>query len=129
MKKLKGAAKRILGGLQNRLSKLARFGQSKHEAKQAARAAYLKEHGNLDGYNPARVDGIFSIGTMETYRAAMQPFAEWCSAHNMKNAGQITEAHAAAYLLEREAAGQSRIVKKSFGRLFRRFSWQILSNC
>ena len=69
MKKLKGAVKRILGGLQNRLSKLARFGQSKHEAKQAARAAYLKEHGNLDGYNPARVDGIFSIGTMETYRA------------------------------------------------------------
>ena len=49
MKKLKGAAKRILGGLQNRLSKQARFGQSKHEAKQAAKAAYLKEHGNLDG--------------------------------------------------------------------------------
>lgn len=107
MKKLKGAAKRILGGLQNRLSKQARFGQSKHEAKQAAKAAYLKEHGNLDGYNPAKVDGIFSIGTMETYRATMQPFAEWCSAHNVKNAGQITEAHAAAYLLEREAAGLS----------------------
>ena len=34
-------------------------------------------------------------------------FAEWCSAHNVKNAGQITEAHAAAYLLEREAAGLS----------------------
>ena len=107
MKKLKGAAKRILGGLQNRLSKQARFGQSKHEAKQAAKAAYLKEHGNLDGYNPAKVDGIFSIGTMETYRAAMQPFAEWCSAHNVKNAGQITEAHAAAYLRERERAGLS----------------------
>lgn len=107
MKKLKGAAKRILGGLQNRLSKQARFGQSKHEAKQAARAAYLKEHGTLDGYNPAKVDGIFSIGTMETYRAAMQPFAEWCSAHNVKNAGQITEAHAAAYLREREGAGLS----------------------
>ena len=107
MKKLKGAAKRILGGLQNRLSKQARFGQSKHEAKQAAKAEYLKEHGNLDGYNPAKVDGIFSIGTMETYRAAMQPFAEWCSAHNVKNAGQITEAHAVAYLLEREAAGLS----------------------
>lgn len=102
MKKLKGAAKRILGGLQNRLSKQARFGQSKHEAKQAAREAYLKEHGTLEGYNPAKVDGIFSIGTMETYRAAMQPFAEWCSAHNVKNARQITEAHAAAYLRERE---------------------------
>ena len=107
MKKLKGAAKRILGGLQNRLSKKARFGQSKHEAKQEAKAAYLKEHGTLEGHNPAKVDGIFSIGTMETYRAAMQPFAEWCSAHNVKNAGQITEAHAASYLLEREAAGLS----------------------
>lgn len=107
MSELKGAAKRILGGLQNRLSKLARFGQSKHEAKQAARDAYLKEHGNLEGYNPARVDGIYSIGTMETYRAAMQPFAKWCSAHKVKNAAQITEAHAAAYLREREQAGLS----------------------
>ena len=43
MKKMKGAAKRIFGGLQNRLSKLARFGQSKHEAKQVARQAYIKE--------------------------------------------------------------------------------------
>ena len=107
MKKLKGAAKRIFGGLQNRLSKLARFGQSKHEAKQEAREAYIKEHGNLEGYNPAKVDGIFSIGTMGTYRAAMQPFAEWCSAHKVKNAAQITKAHAAAYLLEREAKGLS----------------------
>ena len=107
MKKLKGAAKRIFGGLQNRLSKLARFGQSKHEAKQEAREAYIKEHGNLEGYTPAKVDGIFSIGTMETYRAAMQPFAEWCSAHKVKNAAQITRAHAAAYLLEREAKGLS----------------------
>lgn len=105
MKKLKGAAKRIFGGLQNRLSKLARFGQSKHEAKQEARETYIKEHGTLEGYNPAKVDGIYSIGTMETYRAAMQPFAEWCSAHKIKNAAQITKAHAAAYLLEREAKG------------------------
>lgn len=107
MKKLKGAAKRIFGGLQNRLSKQARFGQSKHEAKQLAKIEYLKEHGSLDGYNPSKVDGIFSLGTMETYRAAMQPFAEWLSANNVKNANQITEGLAAAYLKEREAAGLS----------------------
>ena len=71
MSELKEAAKRIFGGLQNRLSKLARFGQSKHEAKQAARETYIKEHGTLVGYNPAKVNGIFSLGTMETYRAAM----------------------------------------------------------
>lgn len=107
MSELKGAAKRIFGGLQNRLSRLARFGQSKHEAKQEAREAHLKEHGNLAGYNPARVDGIFSLGTMETYRAAMQPFAKWLSAHKVKNASQITKAHAATYLREREAVGLS----------------------
>ena len=68
MSELKGAAKRIFGGLQNQLPKLARFGQSKHEAKQAAQEAYIKEHGTLVGHNPARVGGL---GTMETYRAAM----------------------------------------------------------
>ena len=98
MSELKGAAKRIFGGLQNRLSKLARFGQSKHEAKQEAREAYLKKHGTLAGYN---------LGTMETYRTAMQPFAKWLSAHKVKNASQITKAHAAAYLRERETAGLS----------------------
>ena len=46
-------------------------------------------------------------GMTQEQLAYMQPFAEWCSAHNVKNAGQITEAHAAAYLLEREAAGLS----------------------
>jgi len=86
VKKLKGAAKRIFGGLQNRLSKQACFGQSKHEAKQIAKSDYLKAHGNLDGYNPSKVDEIFSLGTMETYRAAMLPFAEWLSANNVKNA-------------------------------------------
>jgi hypothetical protein len=105
--KLKGAAKRVLGGLQNRLSKQAKFGQSKHEAKQAAKDAYLKEHGNLIGYNPAKVDGIFSLGTMKTYRAAMEPFAQWCGQHGIKNANQITEGHATAYLQEREHAGLS----------------------
>ncbi|MBS5622570.1 MAG: site-specific integrase [Clostridium sp.] len=53
------------------------------------------------------MDGIFSLGTMETYRAAMQPFAKWLSAHQVKNASQIIKAHAAAYLREREAVGLS----------------------
>ena len=107
MKQLTGAAKRIFGGLQNRLSKQAKFGQSKHEAKQLAKAEYLNTHGNLDGYNPAKVDGIFSIGTMETYRQAMIPFAEWLSAYNVKNANQITPDLASKYLQEREASGLS----------------------
>lgn len=131
MSKLKGAAKRILGGLKNRFSKLARFGQRKHEAKQAVREAYIKEHGTPAEYNPARVDGIFNLGTMETYRAAMQPFAKWLSAHKVKNASQIIKAHAAAYLQEREAAGLSfrtvsrdmATINKAMGLTSTRRSW------
>lgn len=52
--------KRIDKSLQHRLSGMARFGQSKHEAKQEARAAYLKEHGTLTGWNPSKVDGIYT---------------------------------------------------------------------
>lgn len=50
------------------------------------------------------MNGIFSLGTMGTYHAAMRPFAKWFSAHNVKNTSQIIKAHAAAYLREREAA-------------------------
>ncbi len=71
MSELQGVAKWIFGGLQNELPKLARFGQSRHEAKQAAREAYMKGHGTLAGDNPARVGGIFGFGTMEISRAAM----------------------------------------------------------
>lgn len=44
---------------------------------------------------------------MQTYRAAMEPFASWYAAHGIKNAGQITEALASAYLKEREQLGLS----------------------
>ena len=99
--------KRIFGGLQHRLFKLARFRQSKHEAKQLARDAYIKVHGSLKGYNPTKVEGIFSLGTMQTYRAAMELFASWCATHGIKHEGQITEILTSAYLKEREQSGMS----------------------
>ena len=99
--------KRIDKSLQHRLSGMARFGQSKHEAKQEARAAYLKEHGTLTGWNPSKVDGIYGIKTMETYRSAMTDFSKWAANQGLNNASKITREHAAQYLREREAKGKS----------------------
>lgn len=96
--------KRINGGLQHKLGQMAKFGQSKHAAKQVEREKYLHEHGTLNGYNPTKVDGIYSIGTMETYRAAAEDFARWLANNTpVKNASQITREHAVRYLKERGA--------------------------
>jgi integrase len=105
--KLTGAANRINRALQHQLSLQNRFGQSKHEAKQAARGAYLKEHGNLKGYNPSKVDGIFSINTMESYRQTAREFAIWAADNGCKNANKITRDMAGRYLQERQAEGKS----------------------
>jgi len=99
--------KRVNKDLQHRLSTMARFGQSKHEAKQTARAEYIKAHGDTRGWNPSKVEGIYGIGTMETYRAAMEDFSKWCAAHNVGKAEKITRETGAQYLKEREAEGKS----------------------
>lgn len=99
--------KRINKDLQHRLGKMAKFGQSKHEAKQEARAAYLREHGDLKGWNPSKVEGIFGIGTMETYRAAMEDFSKWCAEKGINNANRISRNDGILYLREREAQGIS----------------------
>ena len=105
--KLSGAANRINRDLGHRLSCLKRFGQSKHEAKAAAREAYIKEHGNLKGYNPSKVDGIFSIGTMESYRQTASEFAKWAADGGCKRTSDISRELAGRYLQERQAAGKS----------------------
>lgn len=99
--------KRINKDLQHKLSVMARFGQSKHEAKQIAKENYLQVHGNLDGWNPSKVDGIFSIGTMETYRSAMEDFSKWCADKGMRNINQISRNDGIIYLRERAADGKS----------------------
>src|SRR5439155_5674844 len=57
------------------LNSLARFGESKYEAKQQNIAA-MKAAG-VKGWNPARVEGIHSISTMKTYRKESIAFANW----------------------------------------------------
>lgn len=93
--------------LQHRLGTLARFGQSKHEAKQEAKAAYLAEHGDLKGWNPAKVEGIYGIQTMETYRAAMTAFAKYEAAHGVHHFKDISRNDAIQYLRDREADEKS----------------------
>ncbi|MCQ5129578.1 site-specific integrase [Butyricicoccus faecihominis] len=99
--------KQLNKSLQHRLSELARFGQSKHKAKQLAKADYLARHGNLKGWNPAKVEGIFSIKTMETYRAAIETAANWFHSHGYKSVASITPEVCKSYLKDRESKGLS----------------------
>lgn len=57
------------------LNSFARFGESKYQAKQQSIAA-AKAVG-IVGWNPARVEGIYSISTMKTYRKESISFANW----------------------------------------------------
>jgi integrase len=57
------------------LNSLARFGESKYEAKQQAISA--TKAAGIMGWNPARVEGIYSISTMKTYRKESIYFANW----------------------------------------------------
>lgn len=60
--------------VQQRLIELARFGESKHLAKQAFRRA-CEEKGIP--WNPAQADGVFDTTTMESYRQTALEFAKW----------------------------------------------------
>lgn len=107
MEKLHGAANRINKGLQHRLSEMAKFGQSRHQAKEDSKKAFLAAHGNLKGWNPGLTPGIFSIKTMEAYRQTATEFSRWAASQGVKNASQITRELAAQYLQSRQAAGLS----------------------
>lgn len=58
------SAIRICKSLEHALYAKARLGESRHEAKAAARDEYLTMHGTLAGYNPAKAPGIYSVGTL-----------------------------------------------------------------
>lgn len=105
--KLTGPSKRIYGGLLNRLSQQLKIGESRHLAKKKARELYRALHGNLKGHNPARAEGIFSIGTAKSYRQTMVPLSIFMADQGIKNASQITPELAGLFLQERDASGLS----------------------
>ena len=97
---LSGAARRIFKSLQHLLFAQTKFGCSKHRAKQAARDKYLAEHGSLRGYNPAKVDGIYSCSTLRTYLNWMRRFALYCvEYYGAKRISDLTERMGEQYLI------------------------------
>ena len=105
--KIEKAAKRIAKSLEYALRGQAKLGESKHAAKAAAREAYLAEHGKLDGWNPAKADGIYSVGTLRGYMDEMPAFAAFCAARGAARIGEVTEKMAEDYLCECAEKGQS----------------------
>lgn len=97
---LSGAARRIFKSLQHFLFAQTKFGCSKHRAKQAARDKYLAEHSSLRGYNPAKVDGIYSCRTLCTYLDWVRRFALYSvEYYGAKRVSDLTEQMGEQYLL------------------------------
>ena len=112
--------------MQHQLSVQKKFGQSKHEAKQKAREDYLQKHGNLKGYNPSKVEGIFSFKTMESYSQTAKEFSVWASNHGCKKASDISRELAGQYLKERQANGKSAwTVSKDMSALNKIFNYDL----
>lgn len=101
------AATRLIKGLQHNLYAQAKLGQSKHTAKAAAKEKYLEAHGNLKGYNPGKVDGIYSVGTLTTYLSEMPDFAKFCALRGAKRMSDLTEEAGEDYLRQLHADGKS----------------------
>ena len=102
-----GAEKRLCKSLTHNLLAQSKMGFSKHEAKLQAREEYLSEHGTLKGYNPTKVDGIYSRATMTTYVNEMPSFAHHCASRGAKRIGEITAEMGEDYLKGMHAAGKS----------------------
>ncbi|MEW6146333.1 MAG: tyrosine-type recombinase/integrase [Thermodesulfobacteriota bacterium] len=89
----------------DQLQQQARYGQSKFEAKQLAiaqsRAAGAKQ------WQPARIDGIFSLETMASYRKQSIAFVQWAKQNH--NCRWLAEARLFAdqYLLHKLNQGHS----------------------
>jgi len=87
------------------LDKLARFGESKHEEKEKKKLE-AKASG-LKGWNPARVDGIYSIVTMKTYRRECVNFVEWAKKEYGCRYLEECKTHANQYLANKIEVGNS----------------------
>ena len=90
---------RLERDLIHKLSKMACFGQSKHQAKRQARAEYIAKNGSTKGFNPSKVENkVFSLGTMRAYREALHSFSIYCKNNDIKRINQITSEICKQYL-------------------------------
>jgi len=88
----------------DRLNQQAKFGISKHKAKQLYRE-YCKTHGIK--YNPARVPGIYSIKTMENYKEECIRFGEWAKQEHGVRYIDDAKQYVAEYLQKGVSRGYS----------------------
>jgi len=81
--------------------KLDRIGQSRHAAKQDAKAA-----GIFGSHATAQTLGIHSFSTMTKYRAIGTQFLQWCrDEHGVKDAAKVTPDHVQEWLQIKAADG------------------------
>jgi integrase len=86
------------------MKEMTRFGESKHEAKQAERERCLATG---EKYIPGKVPGIYSYSTYHAYMEHSLAFAEWArSKHGAKSLAEARE-HVPEYLRHDIEAGKS----------------------
>lgn len=92
--------------INQKLQGLKRFGQSRHEAKQAYRAS---QEAKGEKWNPAKAEGIFSFKTYDAYKQTAMEFSKWLRENHsdIKTLDQISQEHAIRYLQGRQAEGKS----------------------
>lgn len=100
--------------------KLERFGESRYEAKQAAIAE--ARTAGVTAWSPARVEGIHSFGTKETYIKESVNFAQWAKEkHGCKYLADA-RAYVGEYLQMRLARGHSawtlQMIRSACAKLF-----------
>ena len=123
---LSGSARRIYKSLAFNLHQKSCIGKDKHEAKEAARKKYLEEHGNLKGWNPSKLDGIYSINTMRTYEGQMRRFAEYCATnYKVKRVCDITVALGEEYLRSLDATDSADTVSTATSAINKAMGWSL----
>lgn len=66
------------------------FTESKHDAKHKAREAYREAHGNLEGWNPAKVPmKIFSLMTHHGYKDAFAVFVKYAKLQDVNRFDRV----------------------------------------
>lgn len=101
-------AKRLDNALRSRIYAQLHLGESKHQAKAKAREEYLADHGNLAGYNPARVDGVYGYQTAHTYMRQLTLFSRYCvHEHGLRHIDQLTQEIGEQYIQMLSALGYS----------------------
>ena len=119
--------KRLDNALRSRIYAQLHLGESKHQAKAKAREEYLADHGNLAGYNPARVDGVYGYQTAHTYMRQLTLFSRYCvHEHGLRHIDQLTQAIGEQYIQMLSALGYSAwSVATAASALNKAMGWEI----